>query len=78
MPPVINTAFGLEEVCVNIKHTKDRDLDIYLQSPDGSIVELSTDNGDLGHDYTNTCFRQDVANSIVNGIAPLSGSYAHR
>jgi subtilisin-like proprotein convertase family protein len=74
-PPVINTVYGLEEVCLNITHTKDRDLDIYLQSPDGTRIELSTDNGDLGHNYTNTCFREDVANSIVSGAAPLSGSY---
>ncbi len=74
-PSNINGVYGLEEVCININHIKDRDLDIYLESPDGTIVELTTDNGDLGDDYFTTCFRQDATTSVVNGTAPFNGSY---
>ncbi|TAL63355.1 MAG: T9SS type A sorting domain-containing protein [Bacteroidetes bacterium] len=74
-PSVINTAFGLEEICINLTHTKDRDLDIYLESPDGTIIELTTDNGDLGDNYFTACFRQDAITPIVSGTAPFNGSY---
>lgn len=74
-PSTINSSFGLEEICVNITHTKDRDIDMYLESPDGTIVELTTDNGDLGDDFMTTCFRQDAVTSVVNGTAPFNGSY---
>src|ERR1041384_3904764 len=75
LPSPINSTFGLEEICVNITHTKDRDIDMYLESPDGTIVELTTDNGDLGDNFMSTCFRQDAVNSVVNGTAPFNGSY---
>ncbi len=75
VPPNINGTFGLEEVMVDITHTKDRDIDMYLESPDGTIIELSTDNGDLGHNYTNTRFRWDGSAPITTGIAPLNGTW---
>jgi subtilisin-like proprotein convertase family protein len=74
-PATINSSFGLEQVCIDLTHTKDRDLDIYVESPDGTIVELTTDNGDLDDNYTNTCFRWDVQNLIINGVAPFTGSF---
>lgn len=75
-PSAINTSFGLEETCINLTHTKDRDLDIYLESPDGTIVELTTDNGDLGDNFMTTCFRQDAVISVMNGTAPFNGNYS--
>lgn len=74
-PANISSSFGLEQVCIDLTHTKDRDLDIYVESPDGTIVELTTDNGDLDDNYTNTCFRWDVQNLIINGTAPFTGSF---
>src|SRR5262249_22505517 len=42
-------------VSLNINHSSDSDLDIFLQGPDGTIVELSTDNGGTGNNYGNSC-----------------------
>ena len=56
-------------------HPWDEDLDIYLISPQGTVVELSTDNGGFGDNYTNTEFDDDAATSIVNGSAPFTGTY---
>lgn len=75
-PSAIDTTHGLEKVCINLTHTRDRDLDIYLESPDGLIIELSTDNGDVGDNYTNTCFRQYAPNTITFGKAPFNGDYS--
>src|SRR5262245_6003020 len=35
----------LLSITINITHTFDSDLDIYLRAPNGQILELSTDNG---------------------------------
>src|SRR5688572_10155024 len=51
-PSSIDTVFGLETVCFNITHTWDADLNISLQSPDGTIIDLSMGNGWDGDNYT--------------------------
>jgi gliding motility-associated-like protein len=71
----IDGAFGLEQVCINITHTWDSDLDIYLEAPDGTIVPLTSDNGGSGDNYTNTCFTMTAGTSIVGGTAPFNGTY---
>ncbi|MCF6130522.1 PKD domain-containing protein, partial [Flavobacterium sp. AS60] len=73
--PTTITASSIASVCVNMTHTWDSDLDIYLQCPDGTRVELSTDNGGTGDNYTNTCFTPTAASSITTGTAPFTGTY---
>src|SRR4051812_37957640 len=51
----INGTYGLASVCLNITHTWVGDLEIYLQSPTGTIIPLSLQNGGGGTNYTNTC-----------------------
>jgi len=43
-------------VCLNINHTWINDVDISLRCPDGTIIDLSSDNGGSGDNYSNTCF----------------------
>jgi uncharacterized repeat protein (TIGR01451 family) len=74
VPPALRTVLDVN-VLININHTFDADLDIYLISPAGTRVELSTDNGSLGDNYTNTIFDDEAATSIVSGIAPFTGSF---
>jgi subtilisin-like proprotein convertase family protein len=74
-PSTIDTTFGLETICFNITHTWDGDLSIYLQSPDGTIVNLSIGNGGSGDDYTNTCLNEGAANSIVTASSPFTGTF---
>ncbi len=62
----------------SIVHTYDADLDIYLEHPDNTAVELSTDNGGSGDHYTNTVFDDEVSNVIGttgNNTAPFTGTY---
>ncbi|MEM6723436.1 MAG: choice-of-anchor L domain-containing protein, partial [Bacteroidota bacterium] len=65
-------------VCVNIDHVWDGDVDIFLVTPGGQFLELSTDNGGSGDDYTNTCFTEiatmDITNTIANS-APFTGDW---
>lgn len=62
-------------VCLDITHTFDGDLDIYLISPSGTQIELSTDNGGSGDNYTSTCFEMTAATPITAGVAPFTGSF---
>ncbi|MEN9370851.1 MAG: hypothetical protein RI952_1716, partial [Bacteroidota bacterium] len=73
--PNLVSASSIVSVCVNITHTWDSDLDIYLQSPNGTRIELSTDNGSLDDNYTNTCFSMSAATLITAGTAPFTGNF---
>jgi subtilisin-like proprotein convertase family protein len=89
LPPVVSTIFLSDpgvidaatrmEVCLNIEHTFVGDLDITLKAPDGStIIDLTSDNGSGGDNFTNTCFSDGASTSItaiVNTDAPFSNSY---
>ncbi len=59
----------------NLVHTWDSDLNIYVQGPDGTQVELSTGNGGSGDNYLDTIFDDEAATSITAGSAPFSGRF---
>ena len=74
------------EVGIRIDHTFDADLNIYLVSPKGKFVELSTDNGGSGNNYgtgPNSCrgpgsftvFDDEAGRSIRGGSAPFAGAF---
>jgi subtilisin-like proprotein convertase family protein len=67
----------ITDVNVRIKlyHSNDEDLDIYLTSPQGVQVELTTDNGGNGFDYINTIFDDAAGTSITSGTAPFTNTY---
>lgn len=71
----INCDYGLEEVCINITHTYDADLDIFLIDPNGDAYMLTTDNGGSGNNYSVTCFNMTAATSVTLGTAPFNGTY---
>jgi subtilisin-like proprotein convertase family protein len=72
------------DVGVRIAHNSDQDLNIYLVSPSGRFVELSTDNGGNGNDYgagSNSCggqlttFDDEAPIRIEDGAPPYLGFY---
>ena len=72
----------IQNVCLNLKHSNAGQLEILLISPDGQFIELSTNNGGSGNDYTNTCFSPSATQSILdNGdpapasMTPFTGSF---
>lgn len=73
-------------VLVRINHGADADLNLYLISPNGKFVELSTDNGGGGNNYgtgPNSCrgsgrftvFTDQAGRSIRQGAPPFAGSF---
>ncbi|MCS7033439.1 MAG: proprotein convertase P-domain-containing protein, partial [Phycisphaerae bacterium] len=49
--------------------------DLYLISPAGTRIELSTDNGGSGDNYTNTIFDDSAPLPITSGTPPFTGSF---
>lgn len=75
IPSTIDTTFGLETVCIDIIHTWDADLNISLQAPDGTIIDLSIGNGWDLDNYTNTCFNASAPTSIFAAWPPYTGTF---
>ncbi len=71
----INNTYGLASVCLDITHTWDSDIEISLQSPNGTVINLSVQNGGSGENYTNTCFDGVSITSIASGSAPFTGNF---
>jgi len=81
-PPVLSpisvASVGLVSdvnVTISLTHTFDGDLDIFLIGPNGTRVELTTDNGSTGDNFTNTVFDDQAATSITSGTAPFTGTF---
>ena len=70
------TSIAKITVTINITHTWDADLDIFLISPSRTRVELSTFNGGSDDNYINTVFDDAATDSIVAGSAPFTGSFS--
>lgn len=75
----ITTPLQRVTVSMHITHTADSDLDISLIGPDGTIVDLSSDNGGTGDDYGTDCadafrtqFSDLVGTSILSGSPPFA------
>jgi subtilisin-like proprotein convertase family protein len=62
-------------VQLNLTHTWDADLDVYLIGPDGTRVELFTDVGGSGDNFTNTILNDEVTTGIASGTAPFGGNF---
>ena len=87
LPPTVDTiviATGTTDavfdvnVTLNITHTYDDDLDVFLIAPDGTTtVELFTDIGSSGDNFTNTVLDDQAATQIPDSFseAPFTGTY---
>lgn len=66
---------GDANIQINIEHEYVSDLIISLQSPTGTIVELTSANGGSADDYTNTLFDDQATTPITEGNPPYTGSF---
>ncbi|HPR65489.1 MAG TPA: proprotein convertase P-domain-containing protein, partial [Thermoanaerobaculia bacterium] len=62
-------------IIVNITHPFVSDLNLVLESPQGTMIVLSDRNGGIGADYTATLFDDSGAVPIASGVAPFTGSF---
>ena len=63
------------DVTLNITHTNDADLDVYLIGPTGSRVALFTDVGGTGQNFSGTILDDEAATAIASGTAPFTGHF---
>jgi subtilisin-like proprotein convertase family protein len=71
----LDNTLGIERVCIDINHPAVEELYIYLQSPTGTIVELTEGSSCKGVNYTGTCFDSGNNTSITVGSAPYASVY---
>jgi len=62
-------------VRVDISHTWNADLDVYLIAPGGQRVELFTGVGGNSDNFTDTILDDEAPLSILDGSAPFTGSF---
>lgn len=75
LPAATSGAFGIEEICITINHTRAADLVIHVEAPDYTTVELARVLGGSGANYTNTCFTNSASAHITTGTAPFTGTF---
>ncbi|MBX7219333.1 MAG: S8 family serine peptidase [Blastocatellia bacterium] len=85
--PITITETGqIQDVNVKIRlnHTYDADLDISLVAPDGTTIDLSSDNGGSSDNFgsgsndcsgTFTVFDDQASTDVTAGSAPFAGSF---
>ncbi len=80
-PPVLEEGVILS-VCIDVDHIWISDVDVFLVAPGGQFLELTTDNGGSGDDYTQTCFTPLSMDPITFGqvgapasAAPFTGNF---
>jgi cysteine-rich repeat protein len=74
-PVQANGSISSVSLLVNITHAWDADVDITLTPPNATALDVSTDNGGSGDNYTNTVFNSSCATAITAGAAPFTGCY---
>ena len=75
-PIVLNSVFTqVSSVCIDIETDWVDDLVISLIAPSGERLELSSNNGGGGQNYTNTCFSPNALTSITTAAAPFTGTF---
>ncbi len=62
-------------VRVDITHPFTADLRIFLEAPNGDILNLAFAVGGGGDNFSGTIFSDDAPLSIASGVPPFSGSY---
>lgn len=62
-------------VALNIDHTLDKNLDVALFGPDGTLVDLFNGVGGTGQNFRNTVLADDAPISIAAGTAPFTGRF---
>lgn len=76
LPLIIDTSFGVTQVCINLDHTWDGDMNIKIKAPDGTYIMLSDNNGGSGDNFTGTCFAMNGSDGLIGlGTPPFTGTF---
>jgi gliding motility-associated-like protein len=73
--PLLLDSGMIRSVCINVNHNWVDDLDIFLIAPGGKFIELTTDNGADGNNYTQTCFTP-LSTKLISFPGPFAPASA--
>jgi cysteine-rich repeat protein len=62
-------------ILFDITHGWDTDVDMFLTPPGGTLMDINTDNGGSGVNFTNTVLDTTCATNVTAGTAPFSNCY---
>ena len=75
-PAVITDVFtDIVSVCIDIETDFLADVVVYLQAPNGALLELTSNNGGSSDFYTQTCFTPTAVTPITSGSSPFTGNF---
>jgi subtilisin-like proprotein convertase family protein len=74
---VVSDSFTIADINVtlDITHTRDSDLQIFLRGPDGTVIQLFNGTGVSGQNLRNTVFDDEAVTSITTASAPFTGTF---
>lgn len=76
LPSSLDTInFGLERVCLNLTHTWNGDLAVFLRAPDGTLTQLFAGVGGDTDGFDHTCLDGNATTSIYAAGYPFTGTY---
>ena len=76
IPATITDPFtDIASICIDLQTNFLSDIDVYLRSPAGDLLELTTGNGGGSDFYTQTCFVPGAGIPITAGTTPYTGNY---
>jgi subtilisin-like proprotein convertase family protein len=68
-------AITVAAIRFNAVHTFDGDIDLTVRSPANTALDITSDNGGLTENYTNTVFIDSAGTEVISGSGPFTGSY---
>ena len=73
----ISDSFTIADINLklDVTHTRDSDLQIFLRGPDGTVIQLFSGTGVSGQNLRNTTFDDEAATSITTASAPFTGTF---
>ena len=75
-PATINDPLvDIVSICLDLETDFDADIQLFIESPSGQMMALSTNNGGSGDNYTQTCFTPTAAQNIALASAPFTGNF---
>jgi subtilisin-like proprotein convertase family protein len=75
LPTTADSTFGVCSITVNITHTYDGDMDLWLISAAGDTIQLANNEGGGGDNYVNTVFTESATQHLYQSAPPFTGSY---
>ncbi|MEY3397407.1 MAG: hypothetical protein RL220_1, partial [Bacteroidota bacterium] len=75
LPDQLNSDLGLVQVCLNIDHPWNSDLEVKLVAPDGTSILLFAGIGGDSDNFVNCCLRFDATEYVSNQWAPYTGTF---